>query len=308
VSRAEEKLGSTPILGDAVAGARQRARVQFNIAAINEALEPLGARVQGAGQGAVDEAHQLVSNAYERAANMVPGIRLDQVALQEIRTLRNMLRSATQDTANNFERFFRNTFQRRLGGAAGFETRNFKDLDSRIGKRIANTEDRELQDVFRELQRILRAQAGRESPAYADALRIADSSFARLVRVEEAAKRAVLQEGVFSPGQLVGAVRSADNSARGNATARGRALMQQLAMAGQNVLGNVVPNSGTVDRGLLAALAAAPFYPGVAASLGLGSLLYTAPMQRGINTLMRQMPNYTGAAVPAYGGVLGGQR
>jgi hypothetical protein len=348
-SRAEEKLGSVPVLGDAIAAARRRAQEQFNNAAINKALEPLGVeikgagqaavgearravqsaynatqgaqgpsgtamigplgrRVEGAGQEAVNEAHKVVQGAYEKAATIVPGIRLDSVARTEISNLRGMLKSAQAETERDFGRFFRNTFQRKLGGAVGFETKNFKELDSLIGKRIASGTNQELKDAFRELQRILRAQAGRESPEYAAAQRAADEAYARLVRIEEAAKRAAMQEGVFTPGQLVSAARSADRSVRRNATARGEALMQDFATLGQKVLGNVVPNSGTVDRGLLAALAAAPFSPSVAASIGLGPLLYTQAGQNLLTGLARRAPNFTGTTGAAYGGLLGGMR
>lgn len=46
ISRAEEAIGSTvPIVGDAIRGALGRAQKTFNVAAVNEALAPIAAKV-----------------------------------------------------------------------------------------------------------------------------------------------------------------------------------------------------------------------------------------------------------------------
>ena len=53
MNAAEEKLMSIPVLGDAISSARTASREQFNNTAINRAVAPIGARVEGTGQAAV---------------------------------------------------------------------------------------------------------------------------------------------------------------------------------------------------------------------------------------------------------------
>jgi hypothetical protein len=165
-----------------------------------------------------------------------------------------------------------------------------------------------LRRAFEQLQRILRELAGRNSPSYRRLQARADAAYARLVRVERAANAAPSQGGTFTPAQLVSAAKATDASTRKRATAAGNALLQKWGLTGQEVLGNVVPNSGTFDRGAAAALLAAPFYPGPAAALAAGPLLYTAPAQRAITGMMRRLPEFTGTTGAAYGGLFGGMR
>jgi len=282
--------------------------VQFNTASLNEALKPLGRRVQTAGNEGVAEAQKIVSQAYDDAIAKVPEIPLDGTATKQIGALWQSLASKPQAVADDFDRFLQNDFSRRFVQGKGFPTAPFKQLDSDIGARIRGTADKELKDAFVALQRILRDQAGRASPAYRRAQARADAAYARLVRIERAATAAPNQGGIFTPGQLVGAAKATDATTRRRATAAGNALMQKWAQTGQEVLGNVVPNSGTFDRGAAAALLAAPFYPGPAAALAAGPLLYTAPVQRAITGLMRNLPEFTGTTGAAYGGLFGGMR
>jgi hypothetical protein len=112
-------------------------------------------------------------------------------------------------------------------------------------------------------------------------MKAADTAYANLVRVEGASKNALQSGGLFTPGQLGSAVRQADQSVRDRATARGTALMQDLAGAGQSVLGNKVPNSATADRLMLGAggLGAYALNPAIPAGLLGGAGLYTSPIQ-----------------------------
>ena len=120
----------------------------------------------------------------------------------------------------------------------------------------------------------------------------ADAGWANLVRVEGAAKAAKNTNGVFTPGQLNTAIQQADRSVRGRAVARGQALMQDLSNAGQNVIGNKVPNSFTTDRALLAGggLGAGFLNPAIPLGLAGGGLLYTQPAQRFLSGLLSSRP------------------
>jgi hypothetical protein len=110
------------------------------------------------------------------------------------------------------------------------------------------------------------------------------------------------KEGVFSPAALNNSAKAMDSTLRKRGFARGKALMQDYATRGENVLGNTIPDSGTPIRSaVLAALAgglshnpllAAPMIAGAA-----GGLLYSKPVQSLATGLLASRP--VGAEVAA---------
>ncbi len=97
--------------------------------------------------------------------------------------------------------------------------------------------------------------------------------------------------------------------------ARGTALMQDLANAGQNVIGNKVPNSFTTDRALIAGggLGAGFLNPVIPAGLLAGAAGYTPQIQSLLRGLVSSRPQSAEAiaealrkASPGFG-LVGGQ-
>ena len=77
--------------------------------------------------------------------------------------------------------------------------------------------------------------------------------FRSYARIRDAANRtaAGANEGIFSPAQLAQAVRSQDKTVGKGASAKGKALLQDIAEAGTNVLSPKYPDSGTAGRAAL---------------------------------------------------------
>lgn len=193
------------------------------------------------------------------------------------------------DVADNelvFRSKVKTLIEDRVSRAGGMTAQTMKQLDSELGEmarrygRSSVASEQELGDAFLEAQRLLRDQVARNSPAAADALKRINEGWANLIRVEKAGAAAVNNDGVFTPAQLNLAIRGAEQSVRKRGTARGTALMQDLGSAG-SMLGNLVPNSGTVDRLLLggAGLGAGMYDPLIPAGLLTGAGMYSAPMQ-----------------------------
>lgn len=283
----EEKLQSLPIMGDAIANARGRALQQFNTAAINRATAPIGVRVEGVGQSAVSEAGDAVSQAYNNALGSMKFLRFDQKFGTDLAQLQQMAQSLTPPMRAKFNATLQDVVGGRVSTAGTMLPETFKKVESEIGNqasrygRSAVASEQELGDALKQLQDLLRQQVGRADPSAADAIKAANQGWANLVRVEGAAKGAKNAEGVFTPAQLNTAIQAADQSVRKRAVARGDALMQDLGTAGQNVLGNKIPNSFTTDRALIAGggLGAGLLNPAIPAGLLAGAGLYTKPMQ-----------------------------
>lgn len=314
----EEKATSLPFVGDAIAAARNRAEEQFNQAAINRATAPIGKQVAGSGTDAVKQAGDMISDAYNAAKSQLGGFHIDQQANSELSHLRMLASNGLQGRERStFNRYFNDY----LKGNVGFTADKFKEFDSKIGADIArfgqgDAYQQKLGDALQEIKRIITENAKRANPDAAKALKAADEAWANLVRVEGASVAAKGTDGIFTPGQLMTAVRGADKSVRDRATARGTALMQDLAGAGTRVLGNKIPDSGTAGRLLPygAGLGAAAYDPMLTGSLLLGGVTaYTNPAQallRGLVSSRPQMAQPVAQAIRQAGpgfGLLSGQ-
>lgn len=293
----EEKLQSVPIMGDMIAHQRMRAREQFNNAAINRASNKIGEVVDGSGQQAVKRAGDLISDSYNAAKANLGGFRVDQQAKSELASIKSLAISGLEGREKaTFSKYFKDYIE----GNQGFTAQKFKELDSKlttdIGKFSGSSDayQQKLGDALKEVQSILLENAKRANPVAAKAVNQADAAWANLVRVEGAAKAAKLTNGVFTPGQLLTAIQGADKSVRDRATSRGISLMQDLANAGQNVLGNKVPDSGTAGRlgwGLTGAAGYAdPLWTG--GLLGSGTVAYTSPVQNLLRAAVSSRPGF----------------
>ena len=294
----EEKMTSLPILGDMISNARGDALKQFNNAAINRASGKVGVAVQGSGQTAVAEAGNAVSKAYDDALGQVKFLKFDQQFATDLGQLKTMAQGLTGPMRSKFNSKLDEVVGGRMSGTGSMLGQTYKKVDSEIGglaakyQKSAVASESELGDAFAQLQNLLKQQAGRSNPAAAKALDAADAGWANLVRVEGAAKAGQNASGLFTPAQLNMAIRQADQSTRGRAVSRGGALMQDLGNAGQQVLGNKVPNSFTTDRALIAggSLGAYLVNPAIPAGLLGGAALYTSPMQGLLRGLVSSRP------------------
>lgn len=293
----EEKMQSIPIAGDFIANARRRSQESFNNAAINRATAPIGQRVEGQGQGAVLDAGNALSAAYDKSKAQLGHFQIDSQGAQELGTLRKMADTLPDKERAAFDNVW-SLVSREVTPNGSVTAESFKILDSKIGKeaaRFSKSSDAYQQqagDALAELQRVIAENAKRANPLAADSLQKADKGWANLVRVEGAAKAAKNTEGVFTPAQLNAAIQQADSSVRGRAVSRGTALMQDLANAGQQVIGNKIPNSFTTDRALIAGggLGAGLVNPAIPMGLLGTGMLYTAPMQGLLTAAVSRRP------------------
>jgi hypothetical protein len=297
-NRAEEKAMSLPIMGDAIAAARGRAREQFNRAAINRATAPVGVTIDEAGQAGVQRAGNALSQAYDDALSKVGKVELDAQFSQDFGALQKLAQGMTPQMRARFNSTVSDVLGSKTPDSGVLLPGTFKQIDSKLGQEAAkfgkssDPFQKELGDAYAQLQALLKQQAGRTSPEFGEALSKADRGWANLVRVEGAAKAAQNSDGLFTPGQLNQAIRQADQSTRGRSVARGTALMQDLGNAGQQVLGNVVPNSGTADRLMWGGAGLGAYFvdPLIPAGLLTGAAMYSRPVQGLLSTAVTQRP------------------
>lgn len=286
-NRLEEKAQSLPIIGDAIMAARNRAREEFNRATINKAVAPIGETVDEIGHAGVAQAGDKLSAAYDSALSKLGGVKFDPQFNADLQQLRGLAANLTPDMAKRFENILNDHFLSRVSRNGSMIAETIKQAESEIGKKASSFSSRggaegELGDALAQLKFLIRQQVARANPDSAAATRAADQGWANLVRVEGAAKGAKGTDGVFTPGQLLTAIRQADTSVRDRQTARGLALMQDWANQGQSVLGNKYPDSGTAGRLMLGVggVASGTLSPAIPAALIAGAGAYTSPIQK----------------------------
>lgn len=300
-NKLEQKLTSVLLAGDRIAGKRAQAVEDLNKAALNRVLRPIGRSADEIGNVGVKDAGDIVSDAYTEAASKIKNIKFDNVFANDFSQLKSMANGLTPETRSVFNQKINSVLGSRITKAGRMLPETFKTVDSELGnlgsryKSSSVASEQELGDALLQAQSLLRQQAARSNPDYAKSLGKLDEAWANLVRVEAAAKYAQNTGGVFTPGQLGRGVKAADRSVRGRAVARGNALMQDLSSAGQDVLGNTVPDSGTAGRllatsgvgGLLGAGVGTGSIGVIPAAAGLGGTyaLYSDPVQ----SLLRKM-------------------
>lgn len=316
----EEKAQSLPIAGDMIANARQRGLESFNRAAINRATSPVGGKAAAIGQDGVAEAGDIISSAYDKGKSALGHFQIDNQGAQELTALKQMAAALPDKERKVFEQHWQ-LLASEVSPNGSIVADGFKRLDSKLGKesaRFSGSPDayqQQLGDALAEMKRVITENAKRANPDAASQIKAADAAYANLVRVEGAAKSAKNSGGVFTPAQLNSAVQQADRTVRKRATARGEALLQDLAAAGQNVIGNKVPNSFTTDRMLIAGggLGAGLVNPAIPAGLLGTGLLYTAPVQGLLTRAVASRPDSAKAVADALRkaspglGLLGGQ-
>jgi hypothetical protein len=305
----EQKAVSLPVAGDMINRARRQTFEQFQTAALNDALEPIGRKVEGAGHDAIKEAQDMVSDAYEKAARKTNGIVLDETHNGLVNQLRTEGTAHLDEVvANDFERFMQKVFDAKRSPNGNFTRDSFEELDKAISRKARNATNLEAREMYQSLRDILLDQAEAANPQYAELYRRARTASAKLMRVEKAANASSKNEGISTPAQLVRAATQMDTSSRKRAAAAGDALMQELGERGERVLGSTVPNSGTTDRALQnALLASGGGYMvdpnlGMAVGGGLAGLtaLYTDPAQRAVLKAMQELEDMRGGAGLGY--------
>tara|TARA_R110000822_G_scaffold169369_1_gene309354 strand:- start:30 stop:1787 length:1758 start_codon:yes stop_codon:yes gene_type:complete len=305
--RLEETIGTVPVLGSAIAAGKRRANKQFNLAARNRALKPIGetADKRFVGTVGIDEVSSKLSLAYD---DLLPKVTLtpDTQLLDDIiKAAAEAKKTIGPDAAKSLDKILENQLMPHLSAPIGGV--KFKAVEEALGKLGTNFKGSNLPDqkivgdAISDVQTALRDALARSNPKYAAELKSINEGYANYVRLR-AAQKSVKSGEDFTPGHLATAVRASDRSVGKGDFARGRALGQDLSSAGMRVLGDKVPSSGTAERlatlgagGAAATGTAAGLVEPMALALIAGSAVPYAPgIQRGMAAALLKRPKVAG--------------
>ena len=253
ISRAEEAIGSTvPIVGDAIRGALGRAQKTFNVAAANEALAPIGAKVGKnlEGEELIQAGNKILSDEYDKLLPQLKITNRGQLNSELKSLVVGLEKDISKDVRGRLQRYIFNRFD-----DAGMSGDNIKKAQTffrrdierlrREGKEVAARKADALEDARAIFNRVLEV----ENPAKLSArLRDLDSAYGNFQVISAASMRRKADKA-FTPVDVLQASAKSDPARTKRATAEGRARMQPCARQAQDVMGSQVPDSGTATRG-----------------------------------------------------------
>lgn len=304
--RAEDALTSVPFVGDVIRSGQRRSVEGTYKAAMNRALKPVGATLPDdvpLGREAFDYADGVLSDKYNA---LLPTLKIqaDPTYAAGMKNLRGLAKGMPADHVRMFEQTLKQEVAGRFAPKTGqMSGEGMKEAEEALGREIrairkspsSGPWDRKLADAYQEAQRQLRDLVARNNPGKAAELKAINTGWANLKRVEDASTSAGAVDGLFTPAQLVAAVKR--NTPK-RQFAKGQGLMQDLADSAKSVLPSSVPDSGTPMRAMMGLLAGAgaagpvglPFLAKpLAVSAGLLSL-YSKPGQRILTKAMTSRP------------------
>lgn len=272
--RLEESAKSLPVVGSAIRKAEQRAMDDFNLAAVQKALAPIGAKLgKGveAGYEAVEQGRKFISDRYDSVLGQMKGRVDSQLTNKIASTLSTHINSLPDNLARHLMQTVDQDVLQKLGKGQWVGGKEVKEVISSLGSEVrtaaqsADPAYRQLSKAFQSVQNDVKAMLKRNnSKELGEQLSDVDAAHARMLRVENAASRVGTDEGKFTASQLKAAVRAEDSSYQKRGFGTGNALMQDLADAGKRVLPAKMPDSGTAER-LRLLETAAMLIPGMAA-------------------------------------------
>lgn len=228
----EDKSTSLPVLGDIIQNAKLRAVKAYNKTEINDALAPLGAKIQLAGTDGLERAHSIVDKTLDAVTSEIKipanvGRPTMDHVLADIRN--NPRIDASHEAAVNKLVAIKIDPRLQSGVVNGQVAR---DVDAYIGDLAKKTKDEVLQDAFYDIQKAWRNSMVGSTPSSKKILADATESFNKLRTLQTSTKESPY--GLFSPRSMQKAGGSSD-----------------LGTAASTVLADTVPDSGTAGRTML---------------------------------------------------------
>lgn len=303
----EQKATSLPVLGDTIATARARPVQQLNRAAINNSLFPIGEKLDPGtplGHEAIQQARDKIGAVFDKT---IPSLtsKIDASFATDMTQLAGMAQQMVPQRAQQFASIMQNQLVSKIspnGTLTGESAHEVQSEFGRLARQYHGSPDpdqRLMGDALQQAQSNVLDLIGRSNPQGATAFNNARLAYKNFMPVQRAASSIGAQEGVFSPAQLLSAVRGNDKSLNHSAFARGTATGQDFAEAGKSVLGGTVPDSGTGGRNAFWEVPAAlgglyMMHPGAAmgALAGGGGLMgaYSPIGQRIMATMLARRP------------------
>ena len=317
IGKFEEKMTGVPIVGDVIAGGRQRAAGQLTKAAFNRVLNPLGktANKLEINRQGLQKVKAELTSAYDTLLDDV-AFSVDDIFMDDVSKIVDEASTVlTVEERIKLNNIVASKVFGRLAGEADSITgvplkKTMSDLRGQASKqRRGGPGDLEISEALDSIHDAVTQALIRANPTQATQLKAIDTGYANYARLRKAFTSGGVKADGLTPASLDAAVRASDKSVGKGDSATGTALMQDLSEPGVTILGSKVPDSGTAGR------AAAMGIPAVLAGFGqiepstlTAALLSAAPYLPGAQSVFADMltkrtpfAQQAGAKIQQYG-------
>ena len=257
----EGKLTSTPILGDLIASQQGKGIDALNVAAYNRALSPIGEKSSGkVGFEGVEEVHKKLSEKYADIAGKMH-FNPDGQFGADLSKIRTMVDELPPESASMYDKMLNRIVASRATPQGTMSGETLKSVESEITKEVSSLRsgapsyaEKKIADALEAAQSAMRENLARQNPKWAEELKNVNQGWANYAIIRDAASTATGRKGgAFTPANLASAVSSNAKKQGGMAAGKGiisegKATMQDLSSAAENVLAPAYPDSGTAGR------------------------------------------------------------
>lgn len=317
IGRTEQSMTSLPLTGDIIQAARNQGIDTFNRAATNKVMEPIGAQLpEGSpsiarlltlnrgnleqrvptGQPSMAYAAGKTSDAFNGALANTQGVFDSQLGRDLASIINNAPPSARGELTDAIQNGVLDKFASSNGQLDGQAFNNLRSDLAKAAAKYRQSESSSNRVVGNQLGAVLDSLdsmfARNNGQDALNALQDARTAYRGTMALKDATNAAGrTREGVFTPGEFLGAVKKNDASKGKAAFSRGQAFLQDFGNDAQSALGNTIGNSFTFDRlahgtipGWMSAPIAAPLaipnLPGVRGAMQLLLAPTTSPELR----------------------------
>jgi hypothetical protein len=236
------------------------------------------------------------SDAFNSALGNTRGVFDPQLGRELAATITNAPAGARGELTDAIQNGVLDKFAQNNGQLNGQDFNNLRSDLAKAAAKYRQSESSSNREVGNQLGGVLDSLdsmfARNNGPDALGALQDARTAYRGTMALKDATNAAGrTREGVFTPGEFLGAVKKNDSSKGKAAFSRGQAFLQDFGNDAQNALGNTIGNSFTFDRaahstvpgwiaGAAAAPLAAPNLPGVRGAIQMMLAPTTAPAVR----------------------------
>lgn len=260
----EDRLAGLPFIGDVINNARREGVQDFNRAAFDEGLAPIGASTGGViAEPGIDAARALRSNAYSNALDPVT-LQADAPFIADMQGVIQAGQALPEPMLGNIQYTLPTRVGEAFDASGQLTGRDYQQALRGLRRDSASVANQpygwDFGQVTQAAEGALGQMVERQAPGVVEALTAANRANTNVETLRSAVNAArngsrSHQPGVFMPSQLSDA---ASQTAKrfGNSQGTTNQPFYELTRAGQEVLPSQVPDSGTAGRMVIPLLAA----------------------------------------------------
>jgi len=251
ITALEDLSTSYPGAGAPIQAKRLESLIKTNKVLLDEAVEPLGIKIPKnlSPRESYEYVDDIISKEYENV--------ISKLSLQNTSNLETNLLNAIEESVLDqieqgrvlklLDKYLFNKVKD--GKLSGKDLKNAQTELRRLGDSFFKKGgfEGEIGQVIKQAKNILENEIDLQNVGSSKLKKI-NKVYANLIPINDAMQQAVIQEGVFTPAQIIRAIRKADATKRKTQLIAGKKPLLETASQAQQILGSQFPETGTASR------------------------------------------------------------